>query len=200
MGWRRHDRAGAAAVAAYRSRLLDRIVPIRSGEFGLYYGNVGETARNGLEVSLGWRPTARFGAEFAYTHQDFVFRRFVLEGVDYSGKREPGAPPRRLFASVDYAAPFRLQARASVRWVDEVFFTNANEAGATNWAYTVVDLRFGWVGRVGDVDVQPFAGIDNLLDERYNASGLTNAFRGRYHRPSPGREIYPGFTLGGGVR
>ena len=179
-------------VAAYRSRLLDRIVPVRSGEFGLYYGNVGETARNGVEVSLGWRPTARFGAELAYTDQDFVFRRFVLEGVDYSGKREPGAPPRRLFASVDYTAPFRLQARASVRWVDEVFFTNANEAGATNWAYTVVDLRFGWVGRVGDVDVQPFAGIDNLLDERYNASGLTNAFRGRYYRPSPGREIYAG--------
>ncbi len=187
-------------VAAYRSRLLDRIVPIRSGEFGLYYGNVGETARNGLEVSLGWRPTARFGAELAYTHQDFVFRRFVLEGVDYSGKREPGAPPRRLFASADYTAPFRLQARVSVRWVDEVFFTNANEAGATNWAYTVVDLRFGWVGRVGDVDVQPFGGIDNLLDERYNSSGLTNAFRGRYYRPSPGREIYVGFTLSGGVR
>ena len=187
-------------VATYRSRLLDRIVPIRSGEFGLYYGNVGETGRNGLEVSLGWRPTARFGAELAYTLHDFVFRRFVLEGVDYSGKREPGAPPRRLFASVDYAAPFRLQARASVRWVDEVFFTNANEAGATNWAYTVVDLRFGWVGQVGDVDVQPFAGIDNLFDERYNASGLTNAFRGRYYRPSPGREFYGGFTLGGGVR
>ena len=103
-------------------------------------------------------------------------------------------PTRRLTIRPD------LQAKASVRWVDEVFLTNANEAGATNWAYTVVDLRFGWVGRVGGVDVQPFAGIDNLLDERYNSSALTNAFRGRYYRPSPGREIYAGFTLGGGVR
>ena len=50
-------------VAAYRSRLLDRIVPIRSGELGLYYGNAGETARNGVELSLNWRPTARFGAQ-----------------------------------------------------------------------------------------------------------------------------------------
>ena len=41
------------------------------------------------------------------------------------------------------AASFRRQASASVRWVDEYFFTNANEAAATNWAYTVVDLRFG---------------------------------------------------------
>ncbi len=169
-------------VAAYRSRLVDRIVPVRSGEFGLYYGNVGETARNGVELSVGWRATARLEARLAYTRQDFVFRRFVLEGVDYARKREPGAPPRRLFAGVDYAAPFRLQASASVRWVDEYFFTNDNEAGAT-----------------GDVDLQPFVGIDNVLDERYNASGLTNAFRGRYYRPSPRREIYGGFTLGGGV-
>ena len=186
-------------VAAYRSRLVDRIVPVRSGEFGLYYGNVGETARNGVELSVGWRATARLEARLAYTRQDFVFRRFVLEGVDYARKREPGAPPRRLFAGVDYAAPFRLPASASVPWVDEYFFTNDNEAGATNWAYTVVDLRFGWVGQVDDVDLQPFVGIDNLLDERYNASGLTNAFRGRYYRPSPGREIYGGFTLGGVV-
>ncbi len=187
-------------VAAYRSRLLSQIVAIRPSAVALYYVNAGETARNGVELSLGWRPTARFEARLAYTHQDFVFRRYVLGGVDYSGKREPGAPPGRLFAGVDYAAPFRLQASASVRWVDEYFVTNANEAAATNWAYTVVDLRFGWVGRVGDVDVQPFAGIDNLFNERYNSSGLVNHFSRRYYRPSPDREIYVGFTLGGGLR
>ena len=187
-------------VAAYRSRLLDRIVPVYTRGFALHYENAGETARDGVELTLGWRPTARFETRLAYTLQDFVFRRFVLDGVDHAGKREPGAPPRRLFAGVDYAAPFGLQASASVRRVDEYFFTNANEPGTTNWAYTVVDLRFGWVGRVGDVDVQPFAGIDNLLDERYNASGLANEFTGRYYRPSPGREIYVGLTLGGGLR
>ena len=187
-------------VAAYRSRLLSQIVAIRPSAVALYYVNAGETARNGVELSLGWRPAARFEARLAYTRQDFVFRRYVLGGVDHSGKREPGAPPGRLFAGVDYATPFRLQASASVRWVDEYFFTDANEAAATNWAYTVVDLRFGWVGRMGDVDVQPFAGIDNLFDERYNSSGLANHFSRRYYRPSPGREIYVGFTLGGGVR
>ena len=187
-------------IAAYRSRLLDVVVPVRSGMFGLYYDNAGETARNGVELSLSWRPAVRFGAELAYTWQDFVFRRFVLEGVDYAGKREPAAPPRRLFAGIDYAAPFGFQASVSVRRVGEFFFTNANEPEATNWAYTVVDLRLGWVVQMGDVDVQPFVGIDNLLDERYNSSGLANAFGGRYYRPSPGREIYGGVTFGGGWR
>ena len=48
--------------------------------------------------------------------------------------------------------------------------------------------------------MQPFAGIDNLLDERYRSSGLANELTGRYYRPSPGREIYVGLTFGGGSR
>ena len=49
-----------------------------------------------------------------------------------------------------------------MRRVGEFFFSNANEPGATNWAYTVVDLRLGWVRQMGEVDVQPFVGIDAL--------------------------------------
>ena len=69
-----------------------------------------------------------------------------------------------------------------------------------NWAYTVVDLRFGWDAQIGDVDVRPFVGFDNIFDERYNSSGITNAWGGRYFEPSPGREFYVGFTVGGGPR
>ncbi len=29
---------------------------------------------------------------------------------------------------------------------------------------------------------------------------ITNAFGGRYYEPSPGREIYVGFTIGAGLR
>ena len=118
----------------------------------------------------------------------------------FSGNLEPGAPPRRLFAGIDYAAPFGLRSSATVRWVDEFFLTNANDAAATNWAYTVVDLRFGWDGQWGDVEFRPFVGIDNLFDERYNSSAITNAFGRRYYEPSPDREIYVGVTFGGGVR
>ena len=135
-------------VAAYRSRLLDRIVPVRSRDFALHYDNAGETARDGVDVSLGWRPPARFEARFAYTLQNFIFRRFVLEGVDYAGKREPGAPPRRVFAGVDYAAPFRLQASASVRWVDEYFFTLARIIPGTADAVTLPWARRGSVVRL----------------------------------------------------
>ncbi len=187
-------------VVTYRSRLQGAIIPVLTGPFGLYYDNVSDAARNGVELSLSWTPTVRFNARFSYTYQDFVYRDFVLDGIDYAGNREPAAPPQRLFGGVEYVAPFGLKASATLRWFDEYYLTNLNRSTATNWAHEVVDLRFGWVRQWGDVDLQPFFGIDNLFNERYNSTVLMNAFGGRYFRPSPGREFYVGMTVGGGIR
>ena len=193
-------------IAVYRSRVLGALVPFQRADEQTFFDNAGESSRNGVELSLNWQPISRFSARFAYTQQDFRFQEFVLGSNDYSGNLEPGAPPHRLFAGIDYAAPFGLRSSATVRWVDEFHLTNANDPtdpndpAPTNWAYTVVDLRFGWESRWGDVDVRPFVGIDNLLNERYNSSAITNGFGRRYYEPSPDREIYVGITFGGGVR
>ena len=54
-----------------------------------------------------------------------------------------------------------------------------NENTVSNWAYTVVDLRFGYDTKWGDVDMRPYVGIDNLFDKRYNSSAIVNAFGGQ---------------------
>ena len=164
--------------------------------------------RGGVELSvrgrgtesllLEWVPDSTVSATFAYTYNDFVFDEFVLDGDDFAGNKEPGAPPHQVFAGVTHRAPFGLTTIAQLRWVDEYFVNNANTA--TNWAYTVFDLRFALDRRWGDSDFRPFIGIDNLFDERYNAWTITNGFGGRYYDPSPGREVYGGVTIGFGVR
>ena len=51
------------------------------------------------------------------------------------------------------------------------------------------------------MDVRPFVGIDNLFNERYNSSVITNSFLNlRPYEPSPDREIYGGVTIGFGIR
>ena len=138
-------------------------------------------------------PPSRAGA-----YQDFVFDEFVTDEDDFSGQLEPGAPPHRVYVGFNYTAPFGLRSGATVRWVDD--YTLNNENTVFNWAYTVVDLRFGYDARWGDVDVRPFVGIDNLFNERYNSSAITNAFGRRYYEPSPDREVYAGFRLRFGTR
>ena len=156
-------------------------------------GEVGDV----FELALDWVPTPSFDTRFAYTYQDFVFEEFTTSGSDFAGNDEPGAPPHRFFAAVNFAAPFGLRSGATVRWVDEFTLNNANTV--FNWSYTVVDLRFGFDSLFGNTNIRPFVGIDNAFDERYNSSGITNAFGGRYYEPSPGREVYVGFTIGVGV-
>ena len=185
-------------VAFYTANVTNAFVPVQRPDDEIFQVNAGETSRNGVEMLVEWVPDSTFSARFAYTYQDFMFDRFVLNGTDYGGFMEPGAPPHRVFGGVTHRAPFGMTSMATVRWVDEYTLNNANTAH--NWAYTVVDLRFAFDTKGGDADFRPFVGIDNLFGERYNSSTITNAFGGRYYEPSPGREVYVGMTVGFGVR
>jgi len=84
-----------------------------------------------------------------------------------------------------------------IRWTDAAPVNDANTA--TNWAYTVVDVRAALDRGVRRWGVQPFAGIDNLFDERYNGSVTVNAAGGRYYGPSAGRSFYVGLRVGAGM-
>jgi iron complex outermembrane receptor protein len=185
-------------AAVYVSTVDNALVTFQNALSQDFFRNAGQSSRNGVELLLEWVPDASFNARVAYTYQDFVFDRFVTDSSNFSGKLEPGAPPHRIFGGVNYTAPFGLRSGATIRWVDDYTLNNANTV--FNWAHTVVDLRFGFDRTWGDVDVRPFVGIDNLFDERYNSSAITNAFGGRYYEPSPGREVYVGLTIGAGVR
>ncbi len=185
-------------IAVYRARVLDAFVPFNRPDDRTFFANAGQTDRTGLEFSLTWQPISRFRARTAYTRQHFIFDQFILGDDDFSGNLEPGAPPHRFFAGLYYAIPGGVRGSMTVRRVGE--FTLTNDGSQSNWAYTVVDLRFGLDQQWGDVEVRPFLGIDNLLGVRYNSSAITNAFGRRYYEPSPGREIYVGITFGGGVR
>ena len=185
-------------VAAYVSTVDNALVTFQNPLSQDFFRNAGKSSRDGVELSLDWVPHASFNARFAYTYQNFTFERFVTESSDFSGNIEPGAPPHRIFTGLNYSAPFGLRSGATLRWVDAYTLNNRNTV--FNWAHTVVDLRFGFDRTWGSTNIRPFLGIDNLFDERYNSSAITNAFGGRYYEPSPGREVYIGFTIGAGIR
>lgn len=185
-------------AAVYVSTVDNALVSFQSPTEEVFFRNAGESSRDGVELLLEWIPDPAFSTRLAYTYQNFKFVQFAPGGNDFAGNIEPGSPPHRIFAGFNHTAPFGLRSGMTVRWVDDYTLDNANTV--FNWAYTVVDLRFGFDATVGGVDVRPFWGIDNLFDEIYNSSTITNAFGGRYFEPSPDREYYVGLTIGGGPR
>lgn len=185
-------------VTLYHSTLVNALVQFERADEQEFFRNAGESSRNGAEVFLEWNPVSRLSARVAYTYQDFQFEEFVTDRADYSGNTEPGAPPHQLFLGVDYEAPFGLRSIVQYRWVDAYPVNNANTV--SNWAFQVVDLRFGLDRRWHGVDVRPFFGVDNLFDERYNGSTVPNAFGGRFFEPSAGRAVYVGLSIGAGLQ
>jgi iron complex outermembrane receptor protein len=137
----------------------------------------------------------RVSARLAYTYQDFAFTEFVAPEGDFSGRREPGVPPHQLFVGASYEAPSGLVSAAEFRSVAAYPVNSSNTIA--NWAYRVMNLRFGLKRQWKDVDLRPFVGVDNVFGERYNASAITNSVGDRFFEPAPGREIYVGLTIGG---
>jgi len=75
--------------------------------------------------------------------------------------------------------------RASTELVPEYDVNNANTATAPG--YALLNLELGHRGiDVGTARLQPFASVNNLLDEQYAGSVVINAFGGRYYEPAPG--------------
>jgi iron complex outermembrane receptor protein len=57
-------------------------------------------------------------------------------------------------------------------------------------------MRLGWSGDVGDWNVAPFLGINNLWDRRYIGSVTINGTFGRVFEPAPRRVVYLGAEIG----
>lgn len=183
-------------VAVYFARLENTLIQFEGEDEQTFFRNAGESKRNGLELFLDWAPTTNVKTRVAYTYQDFEFTRFLVGDDDFAGNPEPGAPPHRVFAELSYETLGLLSA-VNYEWVDAYSVNNAGSE--SNWASQVVNLRFALAHGFGGLDVRPFVGIDNVFDERYNGSTIPNSFGGRYYEPSPGREVYFGITLSGGV-
>lgn len=180
-------------LAAYRGTVDDALIPFEGESEVVFYRNAGRVSRDGIEAELAWTPASEVELSAAYTFQDFVFDRFTTAAGDFSGNREPGVPRHRLSFGAGAKLPGGLRAEADARWVDVFPVDDANRF--SNWSYRVVDLGVARELRVGRLRPRAFLRVENLLDERYNASVVPNAFADRYYEPAPGRSLVAGLRV-----
>jgi iron complex outermembrane receptor protein len=184
----------------FRADLSDELVPfeVPASPGRTHFRNAGESHHQGWEVAVEGRPSEAVRLRLAATHVDARFDRYEVEGEDYSGNRMPGLAPYRLDGRLVLS---RGASYLEIRglYQDAVPVDDANSA--TSAAYFLGDLRVGARELdVGGVSLAPFLAVANVLDRRYHASVVVNAFGGRYFEPGPGRTLQTGVavTLGGG--
>jgi len=203
-------------LAAYILDIRDMLIPYQVDPLSdeVFHKNAGAARNAGVEAQAAWDLNPRFSTRFTYTYQHFTFTDFQweyqvsgqLRREQLAGKEVPGVPRQQLHWALSYQHPAHIFGRMELQWTDRYFANNFNgpppdqpqampRTDYVNAAHTVVNLRAGIRHPLGRITATLFGGVDNLLDQRYNASIVPNAFGGRYFEPAPGRHWYLGVEI-----
>ncbi len=184
------------SVAVFMSRVTDAIV--QQAEVGgrAFFRNAGKTHNRGAEVGLSVSPVSGITLNAAYTYAHYRFAEDPDAGLD--GNRLPGVPDHfwRLGLRTGLAQGIYLDADHTLNSSVASDDANTPEGVVDSWGAGVTNLRLGWQGDLGSVQLSPFIGMNNVWDRRYVGSVTLNGLFGRVLEPAPRRVLYVGTEIG----
>jgi iron complex outermembrane receptor protein len=187
------------SVAVFLGRITDAIVQQQEVGGRAFFVNAGKTHNDGAEVGLTLTPVRGLRLSGAYTYAHYRFAEYVdAAGRSLAGNRLPGVPDHFWRLGVRGALPYGFYADADHTLSSSVAADDLNspELVADSWGAGVTNLRLGWDGGAGDLNLAPFIGVNNLWDRRYVSAVTINGIGGRVFEPAPGRVIYLGTEIG----
>jgi len=185
------------SVAFFLGRISDAIV--QGPEVGgrAFFRNAGKTHNDGIEVGVSFTPTHGLTLQGAYTYAHYRFTEYVVgDTLSLAGNRLPGVPEHfwRFGLRTSLPADFYLDADHTIS--TSILADDLNTIWIPAWGAGVTNLRVGWDGRTGQMEVAPFVGINNLWDRRYVGGVTLNGVGGRVYEPAPLRVVYVGAEVG----
>ena len=188
-------------LIGYYFKLQETITTYTNSNGVVLFQNAGATDQKGVEASLDYaflRNGKGFIRDFllgtAYTGQFFTFENYQKRGQDFSGNALTGVPAHNLVSRMDLRTRPGIYLNFTHQFTEEIPLNDANTIYQD--AYSLVNLRVGWLKTLGDWELEIFAGVDNLLDASYSLGNDLNAFASRFYQPAPTRNGYGGVKLG----
>ncbi|TAL91822.1 MAG: TonB-dependent receptor [Rhodanobacter sp.] len=201
--WRLND-ALEFDAAAFRSDTRSELAVATNQNGRSTYQNVGDTRRQGMELSLtgdlghAWRLNAGF------THLQARFRSGFLTctGRPCPIASTPVAPGSRMPGVPDNYGSLRLEHGHALGWrggltltgVGSVTVNDIDSQRAAGYGLVGLDVSYGFA-LGGRSQLQLSARVDNLANRRYIGSVIVNDGNGRYFEPGPDRSYMLGARL-----
>ncbi len=190
-------------ISAYSIQIENLLVAQRVAEDQYVGMNAGKTDHNGLEF------LARYSTEILpgllarpYTNLTlnyFSFDEFINEEEDFSGNDLPGVPKSTFNLGLDLNTDWGLKFYSNFQAVGEIALDDSNSGYTDN--YQLLNLKAAYeIELFTGFNLELYTGINNVLDEHYAASVLTNAvgFGGaapRHYYPGNPRNYFGGLQL-----
>ncbi|MGY0194949.1 TonB-dependent receptor family protein [Leptothrix sp. BB-4] len=153
------------------------------------FKNVGDTLRQGLELSQRWQHSATLRGQLALTVLDAQYRTGAINGNQIAGTQ-----PASLYAEVawkpwtggEIGLEARGQGRTALNDSNQDVPGTAGGGFAAGWG--IANLRYLHTWTAGpDGRVELLARADNLADRRYAGSVIVAEANQRYFETAPGR-------------
>ena len=185
-----------ADLALFTIEVKDELVPYQiTGQAGrVFYRNAGRSKRQGIEASLNAMLAKGLTLFSNYTFSAFKYREYQTAAGKFDGNVLPGIPKHAAQVELRYFTPAGLFAIAQVRHASQLFADDANTVTANG--YTLLNVRLGGQKTWGKFRIEPFVGVNNLLDETYFQNVQINASANRYFEPAQGRFWFGGLKVG----
>lgn len=186
-------------MAVYSVIIADLLVAQRVAEDRYIGRNAGRTTHNGIEMFINYLyvPFVDFSIKpyFNASFNFFEFNEFKDRENDFSGNKIPGIPESTVNFGVDIK--YRNFAFFSnLLAVGEIPLNDANSLFTNN--YKIVNLKATYDFEIlKKLDLLLSGGVNNVFDEKYSSSVLTNAVgfgaaAPRYYYPGNPRNYYLG--------
>jgi len=178
-------------LAVYQADVRDGLIPfeVPSVPGRTFFRNAGKSRHRGVEASASVTPVPGLRLSSAYTYSHLRFIDFATEDATFDGNSMPGVPTHFLSGALAIRHGL-FQADLESRASSSFYLNDANTV--ENDAWWVTDLRAGLTVTLAGWRMSPYAGSENLFDQRYVAAVAANAGFGRFFEPASGRAFYFG--------
>lgn len=203
-GFRVRDRKDLLQVDAsvFYFALQHAIVRRTQEDGSEYFVNAGSTRQPGLEAQArlriirprqqGWVRSLEITGNITY--YAFTFGTYQSGDLDFSGNDLTGVPQYTTAETIHWQFPAHISVSGQYYYAASIPLNDANSVYAG--AYHLVQLKASWKPQIRAIDLELFAGIDNLLDQAYSLGNDLNAAGGRYFNAAAARNYYAGLKIG----
>jgi iron complex outermembrane receptor protein len=201
-GLRLQNRFIQADVSAFRYKMKDAIVRQLRENGAEFFNNAGGVDQLGLEATFssdlisnkesGFIRSAQLSTNL--TLSKFKFEDYESGGNDFSGNKLTGVPSSTLVSYLFATFQHDLGLFFQHNYTSSIPLNDGNTVYAK--AYHLVQVKAMWTKELSTkTRFQLFAGIDNLLNEKYSLGNDINAFGARYFNAAPTRNYFAGLSL-----
>lgn len=196
------NRRFIADLALYHYDMKDAIVRQLRNNGAEYFVNAGVVRQQGIEASV-WasvlplqqnRFLRSLQLQSALSYNHYRFGHYPADDEDFSGNKVTAVPDWVWANSVFFTLPEGIGLNINYNYTSAMPLNDVNTVFAKQ--FHLVQVKGTFNRKINNaLQLQFFAGIDNLLNEKYSLGNDINAFGNRFFNPAPPVNYYGGIKF-----